>query len=169
MALRHPLVRILAGAALMALAGSALGLLANALHPMGLPLTLREVRGPAIPVWIWRAVRQVDAAEARRLWAAQAVVVLDARNSGDYAQDHIPGSLSLPYWELSSAYPAVAARLPHDRPLLITCYGSECGLSMRLAKRLLADGYRDLIVLRGGIAAWEAAGYPLTGPEGRLP
>jgi rhodanese-related sulfurtransferase len=142
--------------------GAALGLLANAVHPMGLPLLLREVPSPAVPVWVWREVRTVDAAEAHRLWRQGSATFVDARDPEDFAAAHIAGSLSLPYWGFSAAYPNAVGRLPKHGPILIYCYGSSCGLSMRLAKRLLREGYENLIVLDGGIAAWEAAGYPAT-------
>jgi len=152
-------------AAAMLLVGGGVGLLANALHPMGLPLTLGEVPKPGVPTWVWRQVARVPPAEAQRLWERGEVILVDTRNAEDYAAGHIRGSVSLPYHQFTSRYPAVADRLPRDRPLLIYCYGSSCGLSMRLAKRLLAEGYSDLTVLEGGIAAWEQAGYPTTGPE----
>jgi len=157
-----PLRRLLRDALAIAAVGAALGLLVNALHPMGLPLVLGEVEGPAIPTWVWRKVSRVDAAEARRVWDAESALFVDTRNPDDFAAGHIPRSLSLPYHQFSSAFPTVAARLPHDRPLVIYCYGSSCGLSMRLAKRLLREGHGNLIVLEGGLAAWERAGYPLT-------
>jgi rhodanese-related sulfurtransferase len=158
---RRP-ARILVSAIGIVALGAGLGLLANAVHPMGLPLLLREVPSPAVPLWVWRAVRTVDAAEAHKLWREGSATLVDARNSEDFAAAHIAHSLSLPYWGFSAAYPNVAGRLPKEGPTLIYCYGSSCGLSMRLAKRLLYEGYENLIVLDGGIAAWEAAGYPTT-------
>jgi rhodanese-related sulfurtransferase len=149
-------------AAAIALAGGGFGLLANALHPMGLPLTLAEVPRPGVPTWVWRKVARVEPAEARRLAERKAVVVVDARDAQDYAAGHVAGSISLPYHQFTARYPEVAGELPRDRPLLIYCYGSSCGLSMRLAKRLLKEGYDDLTVVEGGIAAWERAGYPTT-------
>jgi len=153
---------LFARAAAIAAIGAVLGLASNALHPMGLPLLLRRVPRPTVPEWVWRRVPHIDAAEGHRRWEARSAIVIDARSSKDYAEGHLPRSLSLPYWEYSAAYPKLAGQLPRNAPILIYCYGSSCGLSMRLAKRLLGEGYQDLTVLGGGIAAWEKAGYPLT-------
>ena len=154
-------------AAAIAALGATLGLLVNTRHPMRLPLRLREVGGPGIPRWVWERVPNVGVTEAHRLWQRGSATVVDARSSSDYAQGHLAGSLNLPYWEFPTAYPHVAAQLPKGSPILIYCYGSHCGLSMRLAKRLLSEGYPRLIVMRGGIAAWEAAGLPIARPTGR--
>ncbi len=162
---RGPLTRAVLQAAALALVGGGLGLLANLVHPMGLPLTLARVPRPGVPEWVWRKVARVDAAEARRQWAQQAAVFIDARSAEDFAAGHIPGSLSLSYHRFTSRYPAVCPRLPRDRPLIIYCYGSSCGLSIRLAKRLLSEGHGKLSVLEGGMAAWEQAALPTASGE----
>ncbi len=144
--------------------GSALGLLANAIHPMGLPLLLDEVPRPSVPLWVYQRVSNVGPAEAHQMLEAGSATFIDTRNADDYADGHIPGSVSFPYHDFSNTYPKLRDRLPKGESYLIYCYGSHCGLAMRLAKRLLRDGYENLVVMREGIAGWEAAGYEVTAP-----
>lgn len=162
--MKSQLLLLLVRAGAIIAIGSALGVLANAVHPMGLPLLLGEVPRPSIPLWVWRRVDNVGPAEAHEMWEARSATFIDTRNADDYSDGHIAGSISLPYHDFSKAYPRVAKQLPRGDRYLIYCYGSHCGLAMRLAKRLLRDGYENLIVLREGIAGWEAAGYALAAP-----
>ena len=156
--------RLLLRAAAIVAIGAALGLLSNALHPMGLPLSLHQVQYPGTPRWVWDEVHRAEPDEAQRLWEEQSVIFVDVRDGSDYAEAHIPGSISLPYHEFTTAYPLIREQFPEHEPILIYCYGSECGLSMRVAKRLLPMGYEKLIVLSGGIIAWRNAGHQLTVP-----
>lgn len=144
--------------------GSALGLLSNALHPMGVPLTLHHAKHPGIPLRVWNAVEKVPPPRAHALWKQQSVIFVDVRDTSDYVEAHIPGSISLPYHEFTTAYPLIREQFPEHEPILIYCYGSECGLSMRVAKRLVPMGYEKLIVLSGGIIAWRNAGHQLSVP-----
>lgn len=148
-------------AAAIAAVGCLLGLAANALHPMGLPLALGNIEGPGIPRWVWRVVPNATPQAAHRLWQVGEVIFLDTRDADDYAEERIPGSINLPFRDMADTLPRVRCELPTEAPILIYCYGSHCGLAMRLAKRLLPLGYEDLSVMRGGIAGWEAAGYEL--------
>jgi len=161
---KHPILLLLAQAAIIVGVGSALGLLANVVHPMGLPLLLDEVPRPSVPVWVYRRVGNVSPVEAHEIWRAESATFIDTRNADDYVKGHIPGSICLPHHDFSNAYPQVRDRLPKGDRYLLYCYGSHCGLAMRVAKRLLRDGYDDLTVLREGIEGWEAAGYELTAP-----
>ena len=154
--------RVLTRSAAIVAIGSALGLLSNALHPMGLPLLLGEIEGPGIPVWTWNAVEMVDPGQACTLWEGHSVLFVDARDRSDYAQAHIPGSISLPYHEFTATDPLVRDRLPQDGPILIYCHDEGCPLGMRVAKQLLRMGHDKLILLSGGIIAWRNAGYDLT-------
>ncbi len=156
--------RVLTRSAAIVVIGAALGLLSNALHPMGLPLSLSDVEGPGVPRSVWDQVDRVEPDEAQRLWEERSVIFVDVRDTSDYVEAHIPGSISLPYHEFTTAYPLIREQFPEHEPILIYCYGSECGLSMRVAKRLVPMGYEKLIVLSGGIIAWRNAGHQLTVP-----
>lgn len=137
---------------------------ANAVHPMGLPLLLGDVPHSGIPRWVWNRVTVQSPAQAHDLWRRGGVLFLDVRDAEHYDQGHIPGALSLPYHEFTTAYPRIASRLPRRGPILLYCYGSECGLAMRVAKMLLLRGYDNLLLLQDGIEGWQAAHLEMTRP-----
>jgi rhodanese-related sulfurtransferase len=161
---KSQILLLFARAGAIAAVGSALGLLVNAVHPMGLPLLLDGVPRPSVPLWVYERLGKVAPDEAHDMWEAGSATFIDTRNADDYATGHIPGSICLPHHNFSNVYPRVRTQLPKDERYLIYCYGSHCGLAMRVAKRLLRDGYQNLIVMREGIAGWEAAGYEVTPP-----
>jgi rhodanese-related sulfurtransferase len=144
---------IAAGALMLATA-------ANAVHPMQLPLLTGEAQ-PGLPRWVARRFQSVDAQKAKRLVDSPKVLVVDTRDARDFRQDHLPRAVSLPYHGFGEQYPEFAATVPKDRPLLLYCYGSDCGLAARVGKRLIAAGYTDVAILRHGIEAWKAANLPL--------
>lgn len=52
------------------------------------------------------------------------------------------------------------------RALAVFCVDAKCWLSYNVALRALALGYTNVLWYRGGIAAWAAAGLPLTRTSG---
>jgi rhodanese-related sulfurtransferase len=94
--------------------------------------------------------RNVDADEAARLLARDAVRVLDVRNPDEYdTAGHIPGANLLPV-DLIAAAPAT---LPKDgKPLLVYC---QHGIRSVTASRFLAAaGFSDVMNLVGGLSCW---------------
>ena len=100
--------------------------------------------------------RVSPALAAERLLAAEPPQVVDVRSPREYAAKHIDGSVNLPLNHLAER----AQELPVDRPLLVHCaggYRSSIGASL-----LRQRGLNRVSELAGGLAAWEAAGLPLT-------
>jgi len=137
-----------------------LAIAVNAVHPMQLPLLVTKGR-PGLPNWVFERLKHVDAQKAMVLMKNPEVLVVDARDEPDFRQEHIPGAISLPYHGFSADFPWFSESVAKDRPLLIYCYGTDCGLSARVGKRLLVYGYTDITILRKGIAGWKAANLPL--------
>jgi hydroxyacylglutathione hydrolase len=93
---------------------------------------------------------------AQRLQASSAPQIVDVRTPQEHETKHIAGSVSVPLSRLS----AHLAELPTDRPLLVHCAG---GYRSSIAASLLQQaGFQQVSELAGGIAAWEAAGLPVT-------
>ncbi|MBI2000590.1 MAG: MBL fold metallo-hydrolase [candidate division NC10 bacterium] len=100
----------------------------------------------------------VDALESRPPDA----VVLDVREPEEYAHGHVPGAISLPQADLASRLDEV----PRDRPVITLC---EHGIrSLRAAQFLLQMGIDPVTSVKGGTAAWRAAGKPLAFGDTRL-
>ena len=87
------------------------------------------------------------------------IVVVDGRSSSAYAEEHIPGAVSLPHREISSNSTEAL-----DRSKLYVCYcdGIGCNASTKTALKLLTLGFqvRELI---GGLDWWKRDGYATDG------
>jgi rhodanese-related sulfurtransferase len=84
-------------------------------------------------------------------------LVIDVRAPRERADKSIDGTTHLPLNTLRSGLSDV----PRDRPLVVFCAG---GYRSSIAASLLQrDGFTNVSELAGGIAAWEAAGLPLSG------
>jgi rhodanese-related sulfurtransferase len=157
------LVRELPRVATVAVVSLAIAIGANAVHPMQLPLLTAEGH-PWLPRSVGSRLHHVDAQEAMRLVENPKVMVVDTRDTRDFSQQYIPGAISLPYHGFNEHYPQFTASVSKETPLLLYCYGTDCGLAGRVAKRLIIRGYTEVTALSGGINAWKAANLPLETP-----
>jgi len=151
---------------IMAFSAFAIGLMINALHPQGLPLTLAEAKRPGIPLWVWEQFEFTDVNEAFETASRhENALLVDVRDRKDYEESHATGAISLPYHEFDGTYREFASRVPLDKCILLYCYGTDCGLSARVATRLVQRGYANVVIVKKGFDAWTAAGLPVTRAE----
>jgi rhodanese-related sulfurtransferase len=98
-------------------------------------------------------IGQLQAVQARGFLAAHPeALVLDVRDPDEWNDDlgHIEGARQIPLAELRSRMTEVAAW--RDRPVVVVC---RVGVRSRRAAELLAGaGYRQVMNLEGGMAAW---------------
>ena len=81
---------------------------------------------------------------------------VDVRTPAERSAKSIAGSLSVPLNHLQERI----QELPRNRPLLVYCAG---GYRSSIASSLLQrHGFTKLSELAGGVAAWEAAKYPVS-------
>ncbi|MGD0679490.1 MAG: c-type cytochrome [Polyangiaceae bacterium] len=82
------------------------------------------------------------------------LALLDARAPSDYANQHIIGAVSVPFYD-----PAPYLRLlPKD--VWYVCYcACPHAESGQLAKKLMAAGFKNVTVLDEGLGVWQARGY----------
>lgn len=99
----------------------------------------------------------VDAVK-RELDRKATMVIVDARAPGDYAQMHVAGSISVPFYQVE----AFAPQIPKDRYVLTYCACPHAS-SVRARDALRALGYARVAVLDEGILAWRDRGYPVRG------
>ncbi len=83
-----------------------------------------------------------------------APIVLDVRQDAEWRMGHIPGAIHiengrLPYDDLP---------LPQDRPIAVHCQTQN--RSAAAVSVLMRRGYRNVSLVAGGFAAWQAAGGP---------
>jgi len=122
-------------------------------------LRLAEVnrRGPAVLAGTPR-MDPLSPTTASRLLHDGAILV-DVRPVTEYADGHVPGSLSIPLRDAFATWLGWLA--PHDQPLLVLRSADQD--PDELAWQAAKIGYDNLVgELAGGIAAWTAAGLPVT-------
>ena len=93
---------------------------------------------------------------AERLASSQPPLAIDVRSPGERADKWIADTAHNPLNSLRTA----ALVLPRDRPVLVFCAGGY--RSSMAASLLQRDGFTNVSELAGGIAAWEAAGLPVS-------
>lgn len=80
-------------------------------------------------------------------------LLLDVRESAEYAEGHVPGARLLPL----SVLPVGMHELPRDRPVYVVC---QAGGRSAQAARLLTSAGVDARSVSGGTAAWIGSGRP---------
>ena len=101
------------------------------------------------------AVAVVTVSDLReRLSADPRPFLLDVREPWEYLAGHVPGAELIPLGELEQR----VSEIPRDRPIFAICHSGQ--RSLAAADYLLAIGYRDVVNVDGGTAAWIERGYP---------
>ncbi|MBS4097463.1 MAG: rhodanese-like domain-containing protein [Sulfuricella sp.] len=80
------------------------------------------------------------------------IVVIDARDAGQYQKDHIPGALNIEWRQVL----ARRTELPQDKMVLLYCntgtLSAQAGFALRLA------GMDNVRILQNGFTGWKAKG-----------
>lgn len=93
-------------------------------------------------------------------------VLIDVRTPVEFAEARIAGSRSMPLDALDAA--AVKAAASQATHCVLVCAAGKRAEQAR--RKLEAAGCGNLVVLEGGLAAWQAAGLPVEGsPRTVLP
>lgn len=111
---------------------------------------------------VWPLVRRgaggpsVGTLEATMLMNKKDSLVLDVRESGEFAQGHILGARNIPLDELDKRVKEIERF--KDKPVVVSCaVGNRAGAAARLLRE---QGFSNVVNLAGGIAAWRQAGLP---------
>ena len=100
----------------------------------------------------------ITAAELRdRFHSGGEIAIVDAREEGSFHERHLLMASCLPLSRLELIAPAL---LPRLSATIVVCDAGQ-GLAERAAARLIEGGWSDVSVLAGGVASWEAAGFPV--------
>ena len=98
------------------------------------------------------SIGEITADELEARLAAGTVSLIDVRNSSEWEEGRIPGSLNLPLSRLTERLDEV----PRDRPLVVHC---RSGARAEVAIGMLqSSGVRDILHLSGDFLGWEAGG-----------
>jgi rhodanese-related sulfurtransferase len=80
------------------------------------------------------------------------MLVLDVRDAGQFAKDHIPGAMNIEWRQVF----AKRAQLPKDKTILVYCNTSSFAGQVAMALRM--DGFENVRLLYAGYDGWKAAG-----------
>jgi molybdopterin/thiamine biosynthesis adenylyltransferase/rhodanese-related sulfurtransferase len=107
-------------------------------------------------------IHEISAADAAaRLSSDEPPVLIDVRESDEFDQGAIPGSVHIPRGNLESRIAGVVPDL--SAPIVITC---QSGQRSAFAARSLEElGYEDVASLAGGFGAWKQNGLPWSAPR----
>lgn len=99
----------------------------------------------------------LTAPEATQLINRRNAVVVDLRQTADYAAGHLPSARHLEFAELQAKIGQIAKNKAN--PVLLVCQtGQHSSKALRIVQ---AAGYSEVHVLRGGLNAWQQAGMPV--------
>ncbi|MEW6138092.1 MAG: rhodanese-like domain-containing protein [Thermodesulfobacteriota bacterium] len=141
---------------------ASVGLVANLVSPEGIPWVYVQAKTMEVA---GIRVALIDVNEARKLYDDGQTVFVDARNQQDYAKGSVRGSVFLSPDDVHERFIGVQGLLPEDSRIVLYCYGPECDMAERVAEFLGQVGYRKMMIMTDGFAAWERAGYPVTRPS----
>ncbi len=99
--------------------------------------------------------RNVDVAALHELLGDPSIALIDVRTPGEFAQEHMPGARNIPLDTLPQALDELRSM---QAEIYLACRsGNRSGTAADL---LVRNGISATNV-RGGMNAWQAAGYPV--------
>ena len=82
--------------------------------------------------------------------------IVDLRNSELFNQGHITGSINIPFNNLSKRF----NEIPEDsKSIVLVC--DMGNVSPNAGEFLKKEGFKDLLILRGGVNEWKLQNLPL--------
>ena len=96
--------------------------------------------------------------EQVREWQEENVdfALVDARDTVQYAREHIVGAINIPYIEIRAG----ALLPPRDRRIVVYCSSETCPISQYAYEALDRLGYEEIYDMRAGLQGWKDAGFP---------
>ena len=102
-----------------------------------------------------RGISQVNAEAALAMTRDSGVTILDVRTPEEFREGHIKGAKLFPVSDIGDRIGELSAL--KDRPILVYCHaGNRSAAASRILRK---NGFTKFANLRGGIAAWNSAGY----------
>jgi rhodanese-related sulfurtransferase len=100
----------------------------------------------------------VQELKTRLDWGEPALTIIDVRDRAAFNERHIQGAVSIP---LPVLVEGVSYSLEQERDIYV--YGDSDEMTATAAGQLRAAGFKNVAELSGGLAAWQAAKYPVEG------
>ena len=100
-----------------------------------------------------KQVQEIDAATLKNWLDENKVTLVDVREAGEYAGEHIPGAKLA---SLSKFNPEEIKTISDKKIVLYCQSGNRSG---KAGKQLLDAGFESVNHLKGGLPTWKQAGY----------
>ena len=105
----------------------------------------------------FRVSHEVGTGEAVQLINRRDALVLDVRETGDFAAGHIANAKHVPEAQLADRIKELEKH--RARPIVVSC---RTGTRAPVVSGMLRKkGFPEVFALRGGVAAWQQASLPL--------
>jgi len=83
-------------------------------------------------------------------------VFIDARFARDFKSGHLEGAISLPVDANDVERQKVTAEIAKDARIVLYCQSASCKFAEIVAIKLIADGFTDISIFKGGWQEWVA-------------
>jgi mono/diheme cytochrome c family protein/rhodanese-related sulfurtransferase/catechol 2,3-dioxygenase-like lactoylglutathione lyase family enzyme len=91
------------------------------------------------------------------------IIMMDARSEAAWHQTHIPGAISVPYYEEPDTF---IKDIPNDDTWIVAYCACPHAASTKVVNTLKRFGYKHTAILDEGILVWAQRGYPVQFGEG---
>ncbi len=108
------------------------------------------------------AMPTISVEDAYSDYTNNSTVFVDSRDNAEYREGHIKGAINIPYDKFRQYYPKYEKLLTKDKKIITYCHGTGCGLSVDVAKDLMAIGYTNVYVMTEGWPGWINANLPIS-------
>ena len=113
------------------------------------------------PQFTLREDRFVPADDVKRaLDEKRRMVLIDARPASEWIRGHIPGAISMPYYQIDRI-----KDLPRDGTWIIAYCACPHHASGVIVDELRKSGFKKTAVLDEGILVWQQRRYPIASAE----
>ena len=103
--------------------------------------------------------RTVTAEEAKALFD-KGVLFIDVRADPEWEAGRIPGAVHIELKKVFSKE-TLSKQVKANEPVVFYCNGPKCLRSSQASQKAVKWGFTKVNYFRGGIPAWESAGYPI--------
>ncbi len=99
--------------------------------------------------------------QAKAKHAEGKVLFVDARPSSLYDQMHIEGAVNIPLALFDIMYMMELSELDKKKNIIVYGQTISSHYDEKMARKLELRGHKNVVVLKGGLSAWEKLGYPV--------
>jgi rhodanese-related sulfurtransferase len=98
---------------------------------------------------------KVKTEEVARLLDTPGIAVVDARIPDDYKAGHLRGAINIPVSSSPEQCQEAMAHVPKNNRILVYSHSNGCPYGAIVSRELIALGYHNILIHRGGWVEWE--------------